>query len=47
MKYVPKIVFDELDDIKLEDNLFSDAEAFKKMTLYSKKGRDKGFLLRF
>jgi len=40
MVYVPKLVFDELDDIMIEEGLNRRAEAFDKLTTYSKLGRE-------
>lgn len=47
--YVPPSVFDELVEIKGEDKLESNADAFKEMAKYSKVGREakKIFSLRF
>jgi len=38
--YVPPVVVDELEDIKREDGIFGRAEAFKKMTKYTRVGRE-------
>lgn len=45
MKWVPKPVFEELYNIKTELGISRDAEAFEKMSKYSKVARelDKGF----
>jgi hypothetical protein len=40
MIYVPVVVFDELDDIMHEEGLNRRAEAFDKLTTYSKLGRE-------
>jgi len=40
LKYVPKIVLIELDDIKREDDIFADAEAFRKIVKYARVGRE-------
>lgn len=47
--YVPPSVFDELDEIRLEDKLGKNADAFKEMVKYSKVGREakRIFRLRF
>ena len=39
MVYVPRLVFDELSEIMNEDGLNRRAEAFDKLTTYSKIGR--------
>jgi len=38
--YVPKIVFDELDDLRQEEKIPQQGEAFKKMVQYSEVGRE-------
>lgn len=38
--YVPPSVFEELSQIRLEDNLKRDADAFKEMAKYSRVGRE-------
>lgn len=45
MKYVPRPVFEELNNIKLELGINRDAEAFEKMVKYSRVARelDRGF----
>lgn len=45
MKYVPRPVFEELANIKTALGISRDAEAFEKMSKYSRVGRelDKGF----
>jgi|2_EtaG_2_1085320.scaffolds.fasta_scaffold11055_3 hypothetical protein len=40
MKYLPSIVIIEMEDVKREDSIDSDAEAFKKMTKYARVGRE-------
>jgi len=40
MIYVPRLVFDELDEIMNEEGLNRRAEAFDKLTSYSKLGRE-------
>lgn len=37
--YVPNVIIDELNNIKIEDGIDSRAEAFKKMRIYSILGR--------
>ena len=46
-KYVPPVIIDELDDIKREDNLQSDIEAWQKMTKYTRVGREAKRMFRF
>ena len=38
--YVPRIVVEELDNIKREENLFGTSEAFRKMVGYAKVGKE-------
>lgn len=47
--YVPKIVFEELEQIRLEDEIGKNADAFSEMVKYSRVGREakKIFRLRF
>lgn len=40
MKYIPAVIFDELEDIKLEKGLESDSDAFKQIAGYSQVGRE-------
>ena len=40
MKYIPAVIFDELEDLKMEKGLASDSDAFKKMANYSQVGRE-------
>lgn len=40
MKYCPPSVIDEIEDIKREDELFGDSEAFRKMVKYARVGRE-------
>ena len=40
MIYLPQVVLDEMVDIKREDNIFSNSEAFKKMIQYARVGRE-------
>lgn len=44
--YVPPSVFDELDQIREEDNLEHNADAFKEMAKYSRVGREAKKILR-
>ena len=37
--YVPKAIIDEINNIKIEEGIKSRAEAFEKMSNYSKIGR--------
>ena len=39
-KYIPKIVIEEVIDIKQEHQIKQDAEAFRKMADYSQLGRE-------
>ena len=39
-KYIPSIVVEELEDIKMEDDILSDAEAFRKMAKHARIGRE-------
>ena len=45
-KYVPSVVIEELGDIRREDDLVGEAEAFKKMVKYSQVGREANRLMR-
>lgn len=38
--YVPRVIIDEINNIKIEEGIESSAEAFKKMSNYSKIGRE-------
>jgi len=38
--YVPRVVLREIDDLKIEDKLKKDSEAFKKMVEYARMGRE-------
>lgn len=40
IRYVPPSVLEEIMSIKQEDQIFKDADAFKKMREYSKVGRE-------
>jgi len=40
IKYVPKIALIELDDIKREDGISMDCEAFRKLVGYARIGRE-------
>lgn len=40
MKYLPKVVIDEIDDLKLEHNLQQDHVAMEKMVDYTRVGRE-------
>ena len=40
IKYIPKITIIELEDIKREDNIKSDAEAWREFTRYTRVGRE-------
>ena len=40
IKYLPKIVITEMEDIKREDELSMDCEAFRKMVQYARVGRE-------
>lgn len=44
--YVPPSVFDELGEIREEDKLESNADAFKEMAKYSRVGREAKKILR-
>ena len=44
--YVPPSVFDELDEIQIEDKVKKKADAFKEMAKYSKVGREARKILR-
>lgn len=39
MKWVPKVVIEELESIKCDDQVESDAEAFHKLVKYSRRSR--------
>lgn len=39
MKWVPAVVIDEVEDIKREENIFTDAEAFRQLVRHSRRGR--------
>ena len=40
MKYIPAVIIDELEDLKLEKGLESDSEAFGEIANYSQVGRE-------
>lgn len=40
MKYVPPVIIEELDAIKIDHDLNVEVEAFKKMVKYSRVGRE-------
>ena len=40
IKYIPKIMLIELEDIKREDEISMDCEAFRKMVKYARLGRE-------
>ena len=40
IKYIPKIMLIELEDIKREDEISMDCEAFRKMVSYARTGRE-------
>jgi len=46
MKHVPSIVLIELDDIKREEQIETDADAFKLMTKHARVGREVQRLMR-
>lgn len=40
MKYVPKVILEELEDVKREKGMIGDSEAFRKIAGYSQVGRE-------
>lgn len=46
-KYLPKIVIEEIDDIKLEHHIKSDSDAMTKMVDYTRVGRELERISRF
>ena len=40
MKYIPAVIIDELEDLKLEKGLDNDADAFRQIAGYSQVGRE-------
>lgn len=47
MKYIPAVIIDELEDLKLEKGLASDSEAFGEIANYSQVGRETERLMKF
>lgn len=40
MKYIPAVIMEELEDLKLEKGLEHDSDAFKQIANYSQVGRE-------
>ena len=47
MIYLPRVVLEEMMDIKREDNIQSNSEAFRKMTQYTRVGREANRIMNF
>ena len=47
MKYVPKVVIEEIDDLKVEHNLKQDSVAMNKMVNYTRVGRELERMMKF
>ena len=47
MKYVPRIIIDELEDVKMEKGLASDSDAFRVIAEASQVGRETERLMSF
>ncbi|RLA46956.1 MAG: hypothetical protein DRR04_05345 [Gammaproteobacteria bacterium] len=40
MKYIPAVIIDELEDLKMEKGMESDSDAFREIANYSQVGRE-------
>ena len=40
MKYIPAVIIDEMEDLKLEKGIASDSDAFREIAGYSQVGRE-------
>ena len=47
IKYIPKIMLIELEDIKREDGISMDCEGFRKMVSYARVGRETNRFINF
>lgn len=47
MKYVPRVIIEEIEDLKTEKGLMSDSDAFREMAQHSQVGREVERMLKF
>ena len=47
MKYIPAVIIEELEDLKLEKGLLNDSDAFREIANYSQVGRETERLMTF
>lgn len=47
MKYVPKVIIEELEDMKVEKGLMGDSDAFREIAKYSQVGREAERMMNF